>query len=290
MLVAVHNRCETSRSFLSDLFDQICHEPVRIIVIDDGSSDGTGSMLKRISQNNSERVNLSVITGDGSWWWAKSMAMALDTARGQIKDHDVVVFMNDDISVPPDTLERLAESSRTGSCIIKATLRQVGDPTTILDRGCLIDRETLSIVPLPTSPDRSNFTDLDVAPGRTVAYPGSIFVRGLNIDHSRLPHHLADLEFSIRASREGFPIRLAEEIFTLSVDERGVSYKSPNIWHRLTNISSPDRLCSHWAFWRTALPDLPRCILLWRLFRFRLLPNLRSTIPYVNKLLRTTAG
>ena len=287
ILVAVHNRCSLTRKFLSELLAQSCSEPMNIVVVDDGSTDGTAAMLDQQCLLSSERVQISVIHGDGTWWWAKSMANAMDSTRHRIEEEDVVVFMNDDISVPHNTVEELARSSRSVGGIVKATLRDIDNPKTVLDRGCLLDPKTLSIVPLPLVPSRFEYSNIDIAPGRTVAYPGSVFTSGLNINYEKLPHHLADLEFSVRASREGFPIRLAEEIYTLSINEGGLSGPSPNIWHRLTHISSPDRLGSHWAFWRTVLPDLPKWSLAWRLFRFRLFPNLLTFVPRADALLKS---
>lgn len=282
VLTAVHNRCEITRSFLHDIFDQHIDETLRIVVVNDGSTDGTGEMLREHAQQTSAKVSLSVVDGDGSWWWAKSMARAVDAAREYIAEDDVVVFMNDDIRIPTSTVAELAHLTRSHGCITRAALRQVDAPDTVLDRGSVLEERTLSVIPLSTEQSVGGLTSVDVAPGRTVAYPGAIFTRGLNIDHVRLPHHLADLEFSIRASREGFPIQLAEDVYTLSVNEVGLSRSPSNLVRRLTHISSSDRLLSYWAFWRTVLPELPRWILAIRFVRYLFLPNVLTVVPWLN--------
>jgi GT2 family glycosyltransferase len=282
VLTAVHNRCETTRTFLNDIFDQHIDETLRIVVVDDGSTDGTGGMLREHAQQTPANVTLSVVDGDGSWWWAKSMARAVDAAREHIAEDDVVIFMNDDIRVPTSTVAELAHLTRSHGCIARAALRQVDAPETVLDRGSVLEERTLSVIPLSTEQSVGGLTSVDVAPGRTVAYPGAIFTRGLNIDHARLPHHLADLEFSIRASREGFPIQLAEDVSTLSVNEVGLSRSPGNLVRRLTHISSSDRLLSYWAFWRTVLPELPRWILAIRFVRYLFLPNVLMVVPWFN--------
>ena len=283
VLTAVHNRCETTRTFLHDIFDQHIDETLRIVVVDDGSTDGTGEMLREHARRTPADVSLSVVDGDGSWWWAKSMARAVDAAREHIAEDDVVIFMNDDIRVPTSTVAELAHLTRSHGCIARAALRQVDAPETVLDRGSVLEERTLSVIPLSTEQSVGGLTSVDVAPGRTVAYPGAIFTRGLNIDHARLPHHLADLEFSIRASREGFPIQLAEDVSTLSVNEVGLSRSPGNLVRRLTHISSSDRLLSYWAFWRTVLPELPRWILAIRFVRYLFLPNVLTVFPWFNK-------
>ena len=279
VLTAVHNRRETTQQFLSDLFRQSLSEPLHIVVVDDGSTDGTGAMLHDHVRTAPAGVELSIESGDGSWWWAKSMAAAVDCIRPRLTPNDVVVFMNDDISVPSDVLAHLAGVSRSNECIVQATCRDVNDHTRILDRGARLDPKTLAVLPLPLISDSRELIAVDVAPGRTVAYPADIFEHELNIDHVRLPHHLADLEFSVRARRLGFPIRLSEEVSILSRDDFSVSRSNGSIIKRLTHVSSSVRLASYWAFWRTVLPDLPRPVLALRFLRYLLIPNLLTSVP-----------
>jgi N-acetylglucosaminyl-diphospho-decaprenol L-rhamnosyltransferase len=282
ILTPVHNRCELTDRFISDLYSQETEEDLRIVVINDGSTDGTADMLTQRMRAAPRGVALSVIDGDGSWWWAEAMARAIDLVRPNINIDDVVIFMNDDISVPPTAVSALSSTCRLHKCITQAVLRQVNDVETVLDRGARIDGRTLSVLPLQTDVPRNGLTPVDVAPGRTVAFPGVVFTRGLNINFKRLPHHLADIEFSVRASREGFPIRLAEDVFTLSINEAGLTRSSANPYRRLTHISSPDRLRSYWAFWRTVLPELPRWILAIRFVRYLFLPNVLTVFPWFN--------
>ena len=284
VLTAVHNRRETTQQFLSDLFRQSLSEPLHIVVVDDGSTDGTGAMLHDHVRTAPAGVELSIESGDGSWWWAKSMAAAVDRVRPRLTPNDVVVFMNDDVSVPSDVLAHLAGVSRSNECIVQATCRDVNDHTRILDRGARLDPKTLAVLPLPLISDSRELIAVDVAPGRTVAYPADIFEHELNIDHVRLPHHLADLEFSVRARRLGFPIRVSEAISILSEDDFSVSRSTGNVLKRLTHVSSSDRLASYWAFWRTVLPDLPRAVLALRFLRYLLIPNLLLATPGVRSL------
>ena len=112
VLTPVHNRCAVTEKFLDDLYSQELDENLRIVIVDDGSTDGTSEMLLRRVESLPPRVTMSVIEGDGSWWWAESMAAAIHHCREHLGGGDVVVFMNDDISVPCDTLATLARSCR----------------------------------------------------------------------------------------------------------------------------------------------------------------------------------
>lgn len=278
VLTPVHNRCALTENFLDDLYSQEVDEDLRIVIVDDGSSDGTGVMLVGHAQSAPLNASLTVIQGDGSWWWARSMAAAIDDCRKHLEDDDVVVFMNDDISVPCSTLAALAQACRQHSSIVAASVRDVDDPSQLLRRGALLDPNTLKVEPLSNERSPDQFTSLAVASGRSVAYPATIFKEGLNVDHRHLPHHLADLEFSVRASRRGHRILLAEDIHVLSKNNFSSSQTSRNLWLRLTHISSSGRLLSHWAFWKTVLPELPSWHLASRFIRVVAVRSIRSAI------------
>ena len=286
VLTPVHNRCAITEKFVDDLYSQEIDEDLRIVIVDDGSTDGTSDMLLKRAESPPPRVTMSVTEGDGSWWWARSMAAAIETCRNDIEVGDVVVFMNDDISVPRGTLAALATACREHNAIVMASVRDLEDPLRLLDRGALLDPSTLSVRPRPNERSPHEFAPLAVASGRSVAYPAATFDRGLTIDHRHLPHHLADLEFSVRASRRGNPILLAEDTYVLSADHFSSGQRPKNLWLRLTHVSSPERILSYWAFWRTVLPELPRTSLLLRLFRYRLLPNLLMLFPGVRALIQ----
>ena len=60
VLVPVHNRREITRKFIACLTKQT-YSPLQIIVIDDGSSDGTADMVRQ------DAPNAHVIRGDGTF-------------------------------------------------------------------------------------------------------------------------------------------------------------------------------------------------------------------------------
>ena len=66
ILLPVHNRRELTRDFIDCLKAQT-YQNFHLVLIDDGSTDGTDQMVR-------ERIeNLTVIRGNGDWWWAGSL-------------------------------------------------------------------------------------------------------------------------------------------------------------------------------------------------------------------------
>ena len=276
VLTPVHNRCVVTESFISDLFNQDIDEDLRIVIVDDGSKDGTAEMLRARAQEAPPHITLSVINGDGSWWWARSMATAVSECRPHIDDDDVVVFMNDDVQLLAHTLRELLVATRSQMAIVTASVLDAEQRDVVLDRGAKLDARYLAVLPIRLDEHLDAFTKVDVAAGRAVAFPAAVFTSGINVNYRRLPHHLADFEFSVRAARCGFPILLARDIHVYSFNDFARTY-SQNPIRRLFHISSPDRLSAYWAFWRTVSPSQSRARTLSKLLRYRILPQvLRS--------------
>src|SRR5207237_1066788 len=89
-LLACHNRRDRTVSCLRLLFGQdLPGIDVEAILVDDGSSDGTTEAVRALS----ERVE--IIRGDGSLYWARSMARA--EQRGMARSPDYLLWLNDDV-------------------------------------------------------------------------------------------------------------------------------------------------------------------------------------------------
>lgn len=185
---------------------------------------------------------------------------------------DVVVFMNDDIRVPHNVLEKLCSISREQPAIVAAQVNEVDNEERVLDRGALLDERFLALQPIDIAADLPDLVPLDIASGRTTVFPASIFLNGIRVDEKRLPHYVADIEFSVRAREHGFPILLSTTARVLSRDEFGVNSKHSAL-KALVAVNSPVRVASHWAFWRTAAPSLTPITTLARFTRYHLLPN-----------------
>ena len=62
VVIAVHNRRVITSQCLEKLQKQ-SYNPVKIIVIDDGSTDGTAEMIRK------DYPNVIILIGDGNFWW-----------------------------------------------------------------------------------------------------------------------------------------------------------------------------------------------------------------------------
>jgi len=81
-----------------------------IIVVNDGSSDGTGEYLREYAQNDSR---VRVVQFTRNFGQQAAMTAGLDCADG-----DVVVVMDCDLQDPPELLSKMLEKLREGYDVV----------------------------------------------------------------------------------------------------------------------------------------------------------------------------
>lgn len=200
VLVPVHNRRETTRSFVECLIKQT-YPHYHLILVDDGSSDGTAEMVR-------ERVrDATVIRGNGRWWWAGSLQKGLDWLKAaNVPDGDVVLFINDDVLFGHDYLDRAIEVLRHNPASM------------VLSR--LLDRETGEVRESGVHADfrKMTFTVASASPQINCLSTRGLFIRWPDVRrigdfHPRaLPHYLSDYEYTIRGHRRGLACVTSESL------------------------------------------------------------------------------
>ncbi|MFN3704674.1 MAG: glycosyltransferase family 2 protein [Thermoflexales bacterium] len=100
LVVPTHNRKDTLHRCLAAATDQD-YPDYEVIVVDDGSTDGTGEMVQR------EFPQVRYIRQEPNWGPAAARNRGIEAAAG-----DIIAFTDDDCLLPPDFLSRLADGYR----------------------------------------------------------------------------------------------------------------------------------------------------------------------------------
>ncbi|MGF1479789.1 MAG: glycosyltransferase family 2 protein [Cyanophyceae cyanobacterium] len=200
IILPVHNRRELTQGFVDCLLAQT-ETNYHLILVDDGSTDGTEEMVRN-------RVrSLTVIKGQGDWWWAGSLQQGINWLKNRaVPPSDLVLTINDDVTFGPDFLAKAAEilkhQPRT-LLLAQAFSKQSGR---LLTTGVHADLKRLTFDLSPAS------EEINCLPTR------GLFVRSVdlmeigNFYPRLLPHYLSDYEFTIRAHRRGLTLTTSSEL------------------------------------------------------------------------------
>ena len=205
VIVACHNRCELTVRAITAFAEAASAIGVLpdFTVFDDGSTDGTAASLSALD------LPLTRISGDGSAFWSRSMAVAEEHVLNQHHDDGYVVWLNDDVELDRDFLEiALAAAASEPSAVLVGAMRdpQTGQLTYSGHRkGGFHPLNFVSVEPNGT------LQAIDTFNGNLVFVPTKVSRALGGIDGS-LSHTGADTDYGIRLRGGGFDIFLLPRI------------------------------------------------------------------------------
>lgn len=207
ILLPVHNRREITRNIIHCLQQQTLQN-FHLVLIDDGSTDGTAEMVK-------ENISsLTILKGTGNWWWGGSLHQGyLWLKQQQITDSLMVLIINDDTTFDPTYLELGTAALRgTDKTLIVSHAYSI-ETHKLIDGGIFFDwkRWKSSVTGDPAKINCASTRGLFLYASDLLALGG--FYPTL------LPHYASDYEFTIRACRQGYTL-LPDSHLILHISEK----------------------------------------------------------------------
>jgi GT2 family glycosyltransferase len=245
-VVPVRDRRALTVRFL-EAWRREAYEPKRIVVVDDGSSDGTAEELAR------SFPEVAVLRGDGNLWWAGATNLGVRHALAAGADH--VLTINDDALVEPGFLAALVDAARAdplrivGSRIhreppddrlwaVGVTRRFRGNRVWGMNHA---GERWEDVAPALADPQ-----PVDTLCGNGTLVPRQAFADCGLYDDRRCPQYHADSDFVLRAAARGYRPVVALGSVVRNHDSGGdipkrrwdivFSRKSPLYWRALWTI------------------------------------------------------
>lgn len=200
-IVPVHNRKEVTLKCLGQLLSQRLDDAsLDIVVIDDGSTDGTSDEIRK------QYPTVKMESGDGNLWWAGGVNRGLQHAlEGEYK---FAYLVNDDNVLEPDTLNALHKHAvKVPNAICTSLVVDAQDHRTVLNAGFTYKGLLRKLTPNGRGRPFSEFAEsimVDLIGSRSTLVPRSCLERTGLFNRAKFPQHFSDLEYFSRARARGF--------------------------------------------------------------------------------------
>ncbi|MBO0949723.1 glycosyltransferase family 2 protein [Fibrella forsythiae] len=259
VVIPVHNRRELTRRCLECLAAQT-YPHHQEIVVDDGSTDGTSEMIRQ------EFPNAIVLRGDGNLWWTEATNVGIRKAQelvgATIGKDDFLLTLNDDTEVKPDYLQTLLDTEWAHyPCVVGSPSVDIDEPEKLEFAGTKMNLVLAGGHHIADDYGRSYSKlvnhaaaiETDSLPGRGTLIPMEVFQKVGLYDSVRFAHYMADVEFSVRAQKAGYPLWVStKSVVGEHVKATGIFLQQRPGWadfvKSFTSIRSPTNLTVRYHF------------------------------------------
>ncbi|MGI0488953.1 glycosyltransferase family 2 protein [Pantanalinema rosaneae CENA516] len=188
IIIPVYNRRQITLDCLATLQQTGDLDRYRVIVVDDGSTDGSATAIR------DRFPDVIILTGDGNLWWTGAMVKGMNYAVEQGADY--IIWLNDDCVPTANTLSTMVNYCRQYPQTITGAACYLTDTNTLHVSGAK-GRQRVAAKP-------GEGVTVDEMSGHCVCLPTTVIQQiGLPNWH-RFPHYHGDSMYLLRATRSGF--------------------------------------------------------------------------------------
>lgn len=249
IVVVTHSNRELCRACLAGVRRNTPWPGLEILVVDNGSSDGTAAMLDELA---AQDARVRVISNDGNVGFARAANQALRRARGEI-----VVLLNDDTVVGPGWLSRLVrhlESEPRLGVVCPVTNQIGGDARVPVTYRTFDEMETFALDRALGRAGERRTTDV-IALFCAAARRSTLEGVGL-LDERYEVGMFEDDDLSLALRRRGMILAVAEDCFVHHVGQASFARLSDSEYLRIWEANRR-RFETKWGVrWRP--PEAPR--------------------------------
>lgn len=245
VLMCSYNRKARTLAALSALFAQTVPAPyqLQVFLLDDASSDGTADAVQTLYPQ------VSLLQGSGQLYWNGAMRRAWQHALAQQPAAAAFVWLNDDVVLDDDALQRLIDAWQLAQACsnqpVGAVVGAMREPgTTRLSYGGRCRHSRLQPLRLgPVLAASGQLQRCDFINGNWCLIPAAV-VTQIGILSPDFTHSMGDYDYGLRAQQAGFMLYQAPGSFgecAANSGRGGVLDASLPMTKRLQLLNQPNR-------------------------------------------------
>lgn len=200
IIIPVFNRWHYTQACLESLRAQTTQD-FQVVVVDDGSTDETAAALIR------DYPEVEVVQGTGSLFWTAGVNRGIERALALGADR--VMTLNNDVLAEPDFIAQMLAAADSHPTVVLGAYELDAATGEAIYAGELLDFRTNTrhdlLVELPTE-QRVGLHPVTYLPGRGLLIPKVVIDKIGLFDEKRLPHYMADFDYTSVARRAGFQV------------------------------------------------------------------------------------
>lgn len=185
---------------------------IKIVVTDDGSTDGTGEWLRK------NRPDVELCTGDGNLWWSGGVNMGIKHALNHL-DSEYILLWNNDIRPATNyfpTLLKVLESNPENQIILSRIYMENQTSKIIFSMGGVFNPYNGRISLIGFGEPADTFInpgyEINWFPGMGTTIHRSVFNSIGYFDEKYFPQYKGDSDFALRAWKLGYKFKLVPEL------------------------------------------------------------------------------
>lgn len=228
IIIPVHNRQQITLKCLDNLSKCGYLQRYYIVVVDDGSTDGTTEAI------NSLYPDVIILPGDGNLWWTGAIKKGMEYAYEEGAEY--FIWLNDDCLFENNTIDNLVNfCQKNTQTIIGCQGYEAEQPTALSFGGKIKTWRGYKFIELPPG----SSTTCDLLSGNLVCFPRLVIEKIGYPNLNLTPHYGGDSLYLIKAEKAGFNIFVDSRNTVLNIGHNE-SNLYPKNW--LLAEVSPDKI------------------------------------------------